>query len=109
MGGAEAARSRALPDLGGSPAPRDVRHGYAVLRGLTSAGGGMVAAATMSRSEQSDSGRIDDHRYAWLRDQCYNAHDMRPERPPAGPGAEDSAAEESFHLGVGHQPTAKHS
>ncbi len=29
-------------------ADRDARHAYAVLRGLTSAGGGMVAAATMS-------------------------------------------------------------
>ena len=38
----------ACPRCRTAVAPRDARHAYAVLRGLTSAGGGMVAAATMS-------------------------------------------------------------
>jgi len=66
----EAAWARAIPRLDGTLAPRDVRHGYAVLRGLTSAGGGMVAAATMSLPERAASGRSYDYRYAWIRDQC---------------------------------------
>jgi len=61
----------AIPQLDGTLAPRDVRHGYAVLRGLTSVGGGMVAAATMSLPERAASGRCYDYRYAWIRDQCY--------------------------------------
>jgi GH15 family glucan-1,4-alpha-glucosidase len=44
---------------------------WAVLRGLTSAGGGMVAAATMSLPERADTGRNYDYRYAWIRDQAY--------------------------------------
>ena len=36
--------------------PRDARHSYAVLRGLTSSGGGMVAAATMSLPERGRAG-----------------------------------------------------
>ena len=37
-------------------APRDARHAYAVLSGLTSAGGGMVAAATTSLPERARGG-----------------------------------------------------
>ncbi|WAL98379.1 glycoside hydrolase family 15 protein [Streptomyces sp. Je 1-369] len=44
---------------------------YAVLHGLTSAAGGMVAAATTSLPERADTGRDYDYRYAWIRDQCY--------------------------------------
>ena len=54
-----------------SIAVRDTRHSYAVLRGLTSAGGGMVAAATTSLPERADLGRDYDYRYVWIRDQCY--------------------------------------
>jgi len=67
----EAAWSRSMPELGSSVAPRDARHAYAVLRGLTSAGGGMVAAATMSLPERAGQGGNYDYRYAWIRDQSY--------------------------------------
>ena len=50
---------------------RDARARYAVLRGLTSAGGGMVAAATTSLPERAEAGRNYDYRYVWIRDQCY--------------------------------------
>ena len=52
-------------------APRDARHAYAVLAGLTSSGGGMVAAATMSLPERAREGRNYDYRYVWIRDQCF--------------------------------------
>ncbi|HEX9040845.1 MAG TPA: glycoside hydrolase family 15 protein [Trebonia sp.] len=49
----------------------DARHAYAVLRGLSSASGAMVAAATTSLPERLEAGRNYDSRYAWIRDQCY--------------------------------------
>ena len=52
-------------------APRDALHACAVMRGLTAAGGGMVAAATTALPERADSGRNYDYRYVWIRDQCY--------------------------------------
>lgn len=61
----------AVPDLAETIVPRDARHSYAVLRGLTSAGGGMVAAATMSLPERAKQGRNYDYRYVWIRDQCF--------------------------------------
>jgi alpha,alpha-trehalase len=67
----EHAWAQAVPDLDTTIADRDARHAYAVLRGLTSARGGMVAAATMSLPERSDQGRNYDYRYSWIRDQCY--------------------------------------
>ena len=67
----EAAWARAVPELSATLAPRDARHAYAVLRGLTSAGGGLVAAATMGLPERAEAGRNYDYRYAWIRDQCY--------------------------------------
>jgi alpha,alpha-trehalase len=60
-----------LPTFDEAVAPSDTRHAYAVLRGLTSAGGGMVAAATMSLPERADEGRNYDYRYVWIRDQCF--------------------------------------
>jgi len=63
----------AVPPLSGTLAPREVRDSYAVLRGMTSSGGGMVAAATMSLPERAGAGRSYDYRYVWLRDQAYAA------------------------------------
>ena len=60
-----------VPELPGCLEPRDARRSYAVLRGLTSASGGMVAAATTSLPERADAGRNYDYRYVWIRDQCY--------------------------------------
>jgi GH15 family glucan-1,4-alpha-glucosidase len=61
----------AVPALSGTIADRDASQAYAVLRGLTSAGGGMAAAATTSLPERAEEGRNYDYRYAWIRDQCY--------------------------------------
>jgi hypothetical protein len=60
-----------VPDLSGSAAPRDARQACAVLSGLTSESGGMVAAATTGLPERAREGRNYDYRYAWIRDQCY--------------------------------------
>jgi GH15 family glucan-1,4-alpha-glucosidase len=62
------------PDLADSLAEKEVRHSYAVLRGLTSGDDGMVAAATMSLPERAEAGRNYDYRYAWVRDQCLAGH-----------------------------------
>jgi alpha,alpha-trehalase len=67
----ETAWQRAVPPLENCVAPKDTRHTYAVLRGLTGAGGGMVAAATTSLPEHSEAGRNYDYRYVWIRDQSY--------------------------------------
>lgn len=80
----EQAWREATPHLAETPAPGDVRHSWAVLRGLTSRDGGMVAAATTSLPERAEQGRNYDYRYAWIRDQCYagqaaaavGAHDL---------------------------------
>ncbi|MEU8844822.1 glycoside hydrolase family 15 protein [Streptomyces sp. NPDC048564] len=61
----------AVPDCADTAAPSDTRMAYAVLHGLTSTRGGMVAAATTSLPERADTGRDYDYRYAWVRDQCY--------------------------------------
>jgi alpha,alpha-trehalase len=67
----ERAWADSVPALSGLAASRDARHAVAVLRGLTSADGGMVAAATTSLPERAEAGRNYDYRYAWIRDQCF--------------------------------------
>ena len=49
--------------------------------GLTSASGGMVAAATMSLPERARQGRNYDYRYAWIRDQCIAGQAFAPPFP----------------------------
>jgi alpha,alpha-trehalase len=77
----QAAWARSVPELDDTLAPRDARHAYTVLRGLTSSGGGMVAAATMSLPERAAAGRNYDYRYAWIRDQCYAGQAVAVAKP----------------------------
>jgi hypothetical protein len=67
----EAAWAGALPPVHNVLAARDATHACAVLTGMTSPDGGMVAAATTSLPERAEAGRNYDYRYAWIRDQCY--------------------------------------
>ncbi|HVX43699.1 MAG TPA: glycoside hydrolase family 15 protein [Mycobacteriales bacterium] len=66
-----------------SLAPRETDHHLAVLRGLTSGSGGMVAAATMSLPERSEAGRNYDYRYVWIRDLCYAGQALCAAERPA--------------------------
>lgn len=59
------------PEMSGTLADRDARHAVAVLCGMTSPEGAMVAAATTSLPERSGGSRDYDYRYAWIRDQCF--------------------------------------
>lgn len=85
-----AAWRRSVPELNCAIAARDGRHAYAVLRGLTSASGGMVAAATMGLPERAHTNQNYDYRYAWIRDQVY-----------AGMGAAAAGATELLDRAVG--------
>jgi GH15 family glucan-1,4-alpha-glucosidase len=67
----ERAWSSAVPGCDSLPARRDVRHSFAVLRGLTTGSGATVAAATTALPERAEAGRNYDYRYAWIRDICY--------------------------------------
>jgi alpha,alpha-trehalase len=77
----EAAWASELPAFGASLSPRASRHSYGVLKGLTSGGGAMVAAATMSLPERAQAGRNYDYRYAWIRDQCYAGQAVAADGP----------------------------
>ncbi|HEY2310422.1 MAG TPA: glycoside hydrolase family 15 protein [Gaiellaceae bacterium] len=68
--GTETAWQERIPEFEVPHGERDARHAYAVLSGLTSSSGAMVAAATMSLPERAREGRNYDYRYAWIRDQC---------------------------------------
>ncbi|HZQ65534.1 MAG TPA: glycoside hydrolase family 15 protein [Gaiellaceae bacterium] len=81
--GTEAAWSERIPPLEQTVGRRDARHAYAVLAGLTSSGGGMVAAATMSLPERAREGRNYDYRYVWIRDQCYTGQAVARTGPHA--------------------------
>ena len=63
--------AREPPNLEGTLDPKGASQAHAVMRGLTSAGGGMVAAATTSLPERAEQGRNYDYRYVWIRDQSY--------------------------------------
>jgi GH15 family glucan-1,4-alpha-glucosidase len=63
--------TNAVPPIEGTVADRDARHAYAVLAGLTSQHGGMVAGATTCLPERAEAGRDYDYRFAWIRDQAY--------------------------------------
>lgn len=80
----------AVPPLDGTVSPRDARQSYAVLRGLTRPGGGMVAAATLGLPERAEGGRNYDYRYVWLRDQAYAGHAAAVDEPH--PLLDDSVA-----------------
>jgi hypothetical protein len=69
--GTENSWTQTVPPITNGCAPDAARHSYAVLHGLTSSNGGMVAAATTSLPERAEAGRNYDYRYAWIRDQCY--------------------------------------
>jgi alpha,alpha-trehalase len=81
----EEAWSRVAPGCGDLIAVADAQHAYAVLRGLTSASGAMVAAATTSLPERLEAGRNYDYRYAWIRDQCYAGLALAAHAPQHGP------------------------
>ncbi|MDG3013846.1 glycoside hydrolase family 15 protein [Speluncibacter jeojiensis] len=74
---------QAVPSADGTLADADCEHAYAVLRGLTSRGGGMVAAATTSLPERAEQGRNYDYRYCWIRDQCYTGQALASAGPSA--------------------------
>lgn len=67
----ETAWKSAVSPANDSLAPAATAHSIAVLTGLTSRDGGMVAAATTGLPERSEAGRNYDYRYVWIRDQCY--------------------------------------
>ncbi|BBZ39460.1 glycoside hydrolase family 15 protein [Mycobacterium conspicuum] len=67
----EHAWAQEVPAITNTLADVDAQLAYAVLRGLTSSRGGMVAAATTSLPERAEQGRNYDYRYCWIRDQCY--------------------------------------
>ena len=70
-------RARAGPQSGPAGRPAELRGA----RGLTSRGGGMVAAATMSLPERAKAGRNYDYRYVWIRDQCYTGQAIAADGP----------------------------
>jgi hypothetical protein len=66
----ESAWREAIPRFGPMAARRDASHAYAVMRGMSTSSGGMVAAATTSLPEAVKDGTSYDYRYVWIRDVC---------------------------------------
>jgi hypothetical protein len=103
--GTEEAWSQVVPDCGDLIAVADARHAYAVLRGLTSASGAMVAAATTSIPERLEGSRNYDYRYAWIRDQCYTGLAIATHGPhPLLEGAVNFVTERLLADGPGLMP-----
>ncbi|MDQ6783185.1 MAG: glycoside hydrolase family 15 protein [Actinomycetota bacterium] len=67
----ETAWKDGAPSLGHTLDRQGADLAYAVMRGLTSKTGGMVAAATTSLPERAEQGRNYDYRYVWIRDQAF--------------------------------------
>ncbi|MGW7488224.1 glycoside hydrolase family 15 protein [Streptomyces sp. NPDC054786] len=84
----ERAWASAVPALTDTVAVRDARQAHAILRGMTSADGGMVAAATTSLPERAEEGRNYDYRYVWIRDQAYAGQAVAAAAP--GPLLDDA-------------------
>jgi alpha,alpha-trehalase len=101
----EEAWSQVVPDCSDLIAVADARHAYAVLHGLTSASGAMVAAATTSLPERLEGSRNYDYRYAWIRDQCYAGLAVAARGPhPLLTGAVRFATERLLADGPGLMP-----
>lgn len=66
----ESAWRAEVPQWNDVVAQPDVTRSYALLRGLTTSKGSMVAAATACLPERARAGRSYDYRYAWIRDQA---------------------------------------
>ena len=77
--------SAMVPNCDSLIAVRDAQQAYAVLSGLSSRAGGMVAAATTSLPERMEGIRNYDYRYAWIRDQCYAGSCRCRARPASAP------------------------
>ncbi|HET9172366.1 MAG TPA: glycoside hydrolase family 15 protein [Actinospica sp.] len=67
----ETAWHDAVPPITGTVADRDARHALAVLRGMTSRSGAMVAGGTTCLPERAEGNRNYDYRFAWIRDQAF--------------------------------------
>jgi alpha,alpha-trehalase len=77
----ESAWREAMPRLGPMAARRDASHAYAVMRGMATSSGGMIAAATTSLPEAAEDGTSYDYRYVWIRDLCFAGQAVAADGP----------------------------
>src|SRR5207248_5151573 len=83
----------AMPRLGPMAARRDAGHAYAVMRGMSTSSGGMIAAATTSLPEAVKDDTSYDYRYVWIRDLCFAGQAVAADGPhPLLDGAVDFVA-----------------